>query len=250
MACCILLRASVGLTTGKFMPINLTGRALPLAVLAALAGFSAQAAHSGDASPLSHCATTPKECVSFALDAMGGRERLDAIKSIGLEGIQHTLLVEQSYRQEPFITAYARTREKIDFSGQRVLLQSHLTWPEADPGQSESDSTLVVGPEGGVYRSEKSDTPASRADFEAARYSLALSPTRLLFTALNATDLHFEAPQRLRATLHAVVGFTWQGRPVRVMINPFNHLPDAVESIAVFYDHWTQERALVEKALS
>jgi hypothetical protein len=214
------------------MPITLTGRALPLAVLAVLAGVGAQAAHPDDASP--------KDCVLLALDAMGGRERLDGIKTLGLEGIQHTQLVEQSYRQDPFITAYARTKEKIDFAGQHVLLQAHQTWPESDPGQFESDSTLVVGPEGGVYRFEKSDTPASRADVEAARYSLALSPTRLLFTALNAADLRFVAPQRLRGTLHAVVAFTWQGRPVRVMINPFNHLPDAVESIAVFSDHWYQ----------
>jgi hypothetical protein len=30
------------------------------------------------------------------------------------------------------------------------------------------------------------------------------------------------------------------GRLVRVMINPFNHLPDAVETVAVFYDHCYQ----------
>jgi hypothetical protein len=46
---------------------------------------------------------------------MGGRERIEAVKALELEGVQHTLLVEQSYRQEPFITAYARTQEKIDF---------------------------------------------------------------------------------------------------------------------------------------
>jgi hypothetical protein len=39
---------------------------------------------------------------------------------------------------------------------------------------------LVVGPEGGVYRSEKSDSLASRADIEAARHALALGPMRLL----------------------------------------------------------------------
>jgi hypothetical protein len=44
----------------------------------------------------------------------------------------------------------------------------------------------------------------------------------------------------LRSTLHPVVSFTWQSRPVRVLINPFNHLPDAVETVAVFYDHWYQ----------
>jgi hypothetical protein len=175
--------------------------------------------------------------VALALIAMGGRERIEAVKALELEGVQHTLLVEQSYRQEPFITAYARTQEKIDFGAQRMLIQTHLTWPESDPGQSESDTTLVVGPEGGVYRSEKSDSPASRADIEAARYALALGPMRLLLGAIGAADLHFETAQPVRSTLHPVLAFNWQGRPVRVMINPFNHLPDAVETVAVFYDH-------------
>ena len=186
------------------------------------------------------CAPTPKDCVALALEAMGGRERVEAVKALELEGTQHTLLVEQSYRQEPFITAYARTREKMDFAMQRVLIQTHLTWPESDPGQSESDTTLIVGPEGGVYRSAKSDSPASRADIEAARFALALGPMRLLLTALGAADLRFDTAQRVRSTLHPAVSFTWQGRAVRVLINPFNHLPDALETVAVFYDHWYQ----------
>ena len=201
------------------------------------AAGAATGAPTGAAPP---CAPTPRDCAALALAAMGGRERIEAVKALGLEGVQHTLLVEQSYRQEPFITAYARTQEKIDFSAQRMQIQTHLTWPESDPGQSESDTTLVVGPEGGVYRSEKSDSPASRADIEAARYDLALGPMRLLLTALSAADLHFGSAQRVRATLHPALAFTWQGRPVQVMINPFNHLPDAVETVAVFYDHWYQ----------
>lgn len=186
------------------------------------------------------CAPTPRDCATLALEAMGGRERIEAVKTLELEGMQHTLLVEQSYRQEPFITAYARTREKMDFATQRVLIQTHLTWPESDPGQAESDTTLVVGPEGGVYRSAKSDSPASRADIEAARYALAVGPMQLLLTALGAADLRFDTAQRVRSTLHPVLSFNWQGRAVRVMINPFNHLPDAVETVAVFYDHWYQ----------
>jgi len=192
------------------------------------------------ANPGSQCAPTPRDCAALALTAMGGRERIEAVKALELEGVQHTLLVEQSYRQEPFITAYARTQEKIDFGAQRMLIQTHLTWPESDPGQSESDTTLVVGPEGGVYRAEKSDSPASRADIEAARHALSLGPMRLLLSAIGAADLHFETAQRVRSTLHPVLAFNWQGRPVRVMINPFNHLPDAVETVAVFYDHWYQ----------
>ena len=204
------------------------------------AGGASAASSAGAASAAPQCAPTPRDCAALALAAMGGRERIEAVKGLGLEGLQHTLLVEQSYRQEPFITAYARTQEKMDFATQRALVQTHLTWPESDPGQSESDTTLVVGPEGGVYRSEKSDSPASRADIEAARSALALGPMRLLLTALGAADLHFESAQRLRSTPHPVLAFTWQGRPVRVMINPFNHLPDALDTVAVFYDHWYQ----------
>lgn len=206
---------------------------------AAVAGAanSAPAAASG---AVPQCAPTPAACAALALAAMGGRERIEAVKGLNLEGIQHTLLVEQSYRQKPFITAYARTQEKIDFTGQRLLLRTHLTWPESDPGQAESDSTLVVGPEGGVYRGEKSDSPASRADIEAARFVLALGPMRLLLYAASAADLHFESAQRVRSTLHPVLAFNWQGRAMRVMINPFNHLPDAIESVAVFHDHWYQ----------
>src|SRR5580698_8012957 len=230
------MRCTVFFAAIAFYLIGTPGLAAAAAAGPALGGARAGAA--AVAAP--QCAPTPRDCVALALAAMGGRERLEAVKALKLEGIQHTLLVEQSYRQEPFITAYARTQESMDFAAQRALLQTHLTWPESDPGQSESDTVLVVGPEGGVYRTEKSDSPASRADIEAARYGLALGPMRLLLSALSAADLRFDGAQRLRSTLHPVLAFNWQGRPVRVLINPFNHLPDAVETVAVFYDHWYQ----------
>ena len=213
------MRCTVFFAAIAFYLIGTPGLAAAAAVGPAVGGARAVAA--AVAAP--QCAPTPRDCVALALDAMGGRERIEAVKTLGLEGVQHTLLVEQSYRQEPFITAYARTQEKIDFAAQRALIQTHLTWPESDPGQSESDTTLVVGPEGGVYRAEKSDSPASRADIEAARYALELGPMRLLLNALSTADLHFESAQRLRSTPHPVLAFTWQGRPVREMITPFNH---------------------------
>ncbi|HEX3914059.1 MAG TPA: hypothetical protein VHW71_11160 [Steroidobacteraceae bacterium] len=194
----------------------------------------------GAANVAPQCASTASDCAQLALAAMGGRERIEAVKALELERVQHTLLVEQSYRQEPFITAYGRAHEKYDFAMQSLLNQSHLTWPESDPGESESDTTLVAGPQGGVYRSAKSDSPASRAAVEAAHFALALGPLRVLLTASSAPDLHFEAPQPLRSTSHWVLGFNWQGRPVRVLINCYTHLPDAVETVGVLYDHWYQ----------
>jgi hypothetical protein len=181
---------------------------------------------------------SPQQCVNSALVAMGGRERLRQVKSVRLLTIGHTLLMEQSYRQAPFITSYERDQTMLDLAHQRVLTEAKLTWPESDANQSDSDATLVVGPDGGVYRAKSGDSPCSLADLDAGRQMLALGPARLLLTASDAPDLHFEAPVTLRSTSHAVVAFTWQKIPVRVLLNPFNHLPDAVETTQEFHDFW------------
>jgi hypothetical protein len=181
---------------------------------------------------------SPQQCVTAALEAMGGRERLQNIASIRMETIGHTLLMEQSYRQAPFITSYERDLITLDLANQRLFKQAKLTWPESDPNQSDSDTTLVVGAEGGVYRTKFGDSPCSLSDLEAAHDAMALGPARVLVTAADAADLHFEAPQVVRSTAHAVIAFTWKHVPVRVLLNPYNHLPDAVETTQVFHDFW------------
>jgi hypothetical protein len=181
---------------------------------------------------------SPQQCVAAALEAMGGRERLQQVVSVRLQTVGHTLLMEQSYRQAPFITSYERDHVTMDLANQRLLTEAKLTWPESDPNQSDSDTTLVVGPEGGVYRTKFGDSPCSLSDLDAAREALALGPARILLTAADASDLHFEAPQILRSTSHAVVAFSWRHIPVRVLLNAFNHLPDAVETTQVFHDFW------------
>ncbi len=135
---------------------------------------------------------------------------------------------------------------RVDFAGNRIRVETHEIWPESDPGQAESDSTMVAGPEGCVRKARDasgkpaSDRPCSLADIDWERDALALGPLRLLRTALGALDLHFSSDETVRSTSHTVLGFSWQGMPVRIMLNPFNHLPDAVEKVAQFHDHWYQ----------
>jgi hypothetical protein len=181
---------------------------------------------------------TPRQCLDLALDAMGGRGRLQQLKSVRLHTIGHTLLTEQSYRQEPFITSYERGQTTLDLGNQRMRKETKLTWPESDPKKSDIESILIVGPEGGVHQTKEGDSPCSLGELDAAREMLALGPARLLLTASNAQDLHFEAPEPLRSTSHAVLAFTWQKIPVRVLLNGFNHLPDAVETTQEFHDFW------------
>jgi len=179
-----------------------------------------------------------QQCVTAALEAMGGRDRLQQVTNVRLQTVAHTALVEQSYRQAPFITSYERGRLTLDLANQRLLKEAKLTWPEADADQSDSDTTLVAGPEGGVYHTKFGDSPCSLGDLDATREALELGPARVLVTAVNAADLHYETPEVLRSTAHAVVAFTWRHIAVRVLLNSFNHLPDAIETTRVFHDFW------------
>jgi hypothetical protein len=220
-----------------FLPILLVAAGLSLRPMAGASGQ--QNAISTTALQDSACHESgPKGCLELALQAMGGRTQLENIRNLRFDEMGHTALMEQSYRQDPFITSYEQVKETIDFEHGRVHRETHGTWPESDPGQSSFDLTLIADAAGGVYHTAQGDNPCSLADLESVRQGLALGPARVLLTALAASDLHFGAPETIRSTPHASVAFTWQDIPVRILINPFNHLPDAVETVRIFRDFW------------
>jgi len=181
---------------------------------------------------------TPGQCIDLALVAMGGRERLLQLNAVQLHSVGHTLLVEQSYRQDPFISAYERDDTTLDLVNGRLRTEAKATWPESDQGQAESEATLIVGAEGGVHHSNSGDSPCGLGELQAARELLALGPARVLFTASRAADLRYAPAELLRGTMHTAVAFDWRGIPVRVLLNPFNHLPDAVQTTQQFQDMW------------
>jgi hypothetical protein len=169
---------------------------------------------------------------------MGGRARLAQVKTLRADVIKHTLLMEQSYRQAPFITSYERDRVTLDLAGKRFRSDAHGVWPESDPGTAESDATLVGSTVGAVYRGDKEDSPASLGDLEKIRRELELGPLSLLLTAAAAPDLHLEPPETIRAAVDDVVGFTWRGVATRIAIHPVTHLPDALETTQQLDDFW------------
>lgn len=177
-------------------------------------------------------------CLSLALGAMGGHKKLAGIHNEQLDVIGHTLLTEQSYRQAPFISSYERDLITMDFDNGRQLRHVRAEWPESDPHQADIEQTLVATTRGGVYRGMKGDTPCGLSDIDDTRVSLALGPERLLLTAAAAADLHYAKSEWLRSTPHSVLEFSWNGQPVRVVLNAFNHLPDAFERTATFQDFW------------
>jgi hypothetical protein len=189
--------------------------------------------------PSAHpCDRNALACLDLALEAMGGGSRLSAVKNLSYESLSYTQLTEQSYRQAPFITSYTHTKGTIDFERQRLLLDIELTWPESDPGQFQSSATVVASPNGAVRRGKSADSPASIATVDSARYAILLGPMRLLLTASVDSGLHMGQPEILRGVLHPVIEFGYEGRIIKILINPFNHLPDAVERTATFNDFW------------
>jgi hypothetical protein len=179
-----------------------------------------------------------KSCVQQAIDAMGGSQRLASIHSASYETIGQTVLSEQSYRQQPFIASYERDKVTVDFDRQRLVRDEHLTWPESDPHGADVYVTLIATPQGGVHQTNQGQLPCSLADIENTEDTLALGPERLLLKAVAAADLHYAPSQWLRATPHSVVEFTWRGMPVKVLLNAYNHLPDALERTRTFRDFW------------
>jgi hypothetical protein len=171
---------------------------------------------------------------------MGGRGMLERIANEQVDIANHTLLTEQSYRQAPFITSYSRVKETIDFARSRLSADVDSLWPESDPDTASAQShvTLVATPTTAIVRSGPTESPGSPANIANACATLELGPERLLLTAQAAPDIHFEPAEDLRSTLHSVVAFRWNGAPVKILINRYNHLPDAVESTRAFDDFW------------
>ena len=178
------------------------------------------------------------QCVARAMAAMGGRQKLESIRSVALDAIGHTELMEQSYRQAPFITSYERDKIVLDLANGRLRDDAHSVWPESDPHQAESDASLIVTAAGSGYHDPKGDSPSGLSSFDEARQTLALGPLRVLIAAADARDLHYDAAEMLRSTSHAVVAFNWNDVPVRVLLNAHDHLPDAVETTQQFRDFW------------
>jgi hypothetical protein len=185
------------------------------------------------------CRTNAQACISAAIDAMGGREKLESVKTLSYESLAYTELTEQSYRQAPFINSYTHTKGTIDFPRMRILSEVELSWPESDPGQSKSTATVVASPDGAVRRG-KTDSPGAAATVDSARFALTLNPLRLLLAAAADPNLKLGEAELLRGSMHPALVFTFDGRPAKILVNPFNHLPDAIERTATFNDFWRE----------
>jgi hypothetical protein len=85
--------------------------------------------------------------------------------------------------------------------------------------------------------------PASGELLQQAQEALALSPERVLISALDSTDLRRLPDLTMQSVPHYALQFTWKTSPVRIYLNADTKLPTAVEwetayPFGIFWSIW------------
>ena len=161
-----------------------------------------------------------------ALAAQGGELRLRALKSIQWEASGYRNMVEQSERPNgPYLTEFDTVSEVHDFAGGRYRRKVDGTVFPFGPFWS----GIVVDRTAAMRVGANGQAAATPQQAQLARERLALSPERLLLTALDATDHHLEADAVLQDVPQRVVAFMLDGAPVRVYLNAYTLLSTAVD---------------------
>ncbi|HLJ91265.1 MAG TPA: hypothetical protein VKZ53_30990 [Candidatus Angelobacter sp.] len=169
---------------------------------------------------------TAKTLLLQAIDAMGGKEKLEAVKSLKLVGNMVVNRLDDSERYEsPWWTSVLPFTEYRDLSGRRSTLEASFKSPqfEFDISTRLADGISAQQRHMGDGRSFWQTSVDQGAWY-------ALSPERILFTAMDAPDLRTQPETMFHGVKHRVLAFTWQGFPVRVLINSGSGLPDCIES--------------------
>jgi hypothetical protein len=171
-------------------------------------------------------AATPIEHIEQAINAMGGRAKLEAVHSVRIEALGYTNYVEQSERPEgPYIVSYEKIGEFRDYAQRRVsqtIAASDLT-DSRPPAKTVYRDTIpmFITPKGPVQAG-----PDFARQFDDA---LDFTPERILLTALAAKDLTSKPDVDLHSVLHHVVEFSLRGLRTRLLLNGDTHLPTAIE---------------------
>jgi hypothetical protein len=175
--------------------------------------------------------------IQGAMNAMGGEEKLKAIHAIEIKGIGIRNQLEQSERPEgPWLPDFYQSDETRDFANNRTKVERQsrtLNFTGWDNSAWSNASTTVTA--GGVVAlfsqgKFRATSPAFAADTEE---TLALDPLRVLFTALQAQDLHAAADSPLHGFAQHVIAFSWNGESIRLFLSPDSQLPTRIEATRV-----------------
>jgi hypothetical protein len=164
--------------------------------------------------------------VHQAIEAQGGEAVLRSLKSMQWTLVGYRNMLEQSERPEgPYLPEFDQRTEVHDYQNARYM---DVTEAKVFPAFAFTQSSVVAaGVSMRIANGQKLPGPPEQVAL--AHERMALSPERLLLSALEAADLHQEADCTLQSVNQNVLVFTFDDAPVRVFLNAYTHLPTAVD---------------------
>jgi len=194
-------------------------RVLIFSVLIAAAAWPQQAVQSSAA-----------DLLHSALAAMGGEEKIRALKTLHITTMGHRNLLEQSERPEgPYIIDYQDIDEWRDLEHHRWKRQEHHRDALEDYSR-----TVIVSDGVAVEKAGEKQTPGSDEQLENANDALTMGPESILLNALASSDLKRLPDLKLEDVPHHLVQFSRAGIVTRVFLNADTSLPTAVEWVSAY----------------
>lgn len=175
--------------------------------------------YSGYTQESRECATKKIEA---SIEAFGGRKLLDSLHTLKWTGLGYRLMREQSERPEgPFITDYFSidTKKDLDRKMLKSAQESKLFGYSISYLLNDSLAARSFNDNGHWY-------PAPKV----VENDLFLAPERVLFTALQASNLRCGKDTIIQQVPHSEISFNWRKKPVKVYLNKNTHLITAVQT--------------------
>lgn len=162
-----------------------------------------------------------------AADAMGGREQLEALTSVRLEGLGHEFILDAFVQEDgPKAVEYDRFSELRDLDDQRWRFTKTL-YLAVEPGGRTMTVQADTGAAAMLFAGRAfPGTESYRLD---AKEVLSLSPERVLLTAL-AHEATLVGDTLLYGESHHMLHFGWENFDVYLYLNTRTALPTQVET--------------------
>lgn len=171
---------------------------------------------------------------------MGGESKIRDLSTLHLQAVAQRNALEQSERPEgPYIVENDQIEEWREFA--------HGNWKRTTKARVSMQPEFVMSETASAGAAslayDGQPVPASGEQLQNAAEALALSPERVMLTALSSPDLHRLPDLVLQSVPHHEVEFTWQQSPVRIFLNADTNLPTAVEWVnaypfGIFWSIW------------
>lgn len=187
--------------------------------------FASSVLASGQAAP------SASDLLHAGLAAMGGEQKLRALTGLHFQATTVRNMIEQSERPEgPYFLEFHHVEEWLDLAQRNWKRTTQIDAPM----QPQFTIAAVVSDGAASLSNDAHPGPGSGEQLQDAEEALALSPERVLITALASPDLHRLPDLKLQGVPHHEVEFSWQGSPVRIFLNADTHLPTAVEWVRAY----------------